>query len=97
FSRDWSSDVCSSDLFVAGGHDPIPTALGAGAAGWLLALVLRGPVGLIAMRSTEDQERAQTVVAASSGPLEELVRLGAVTVVGRRSEERRVGREGRVW
>src|SRR5690606_13546745 len=69
--------------FVAGGHDPIPTALGAGAAGWLLALVLRGPVGLIAMRSTEDQERAQTVVAASSGPLEELVRLGAVTVVGR--------------
>lgn len=69
--------------FVMAGHDPMPAAIGVGAAGWSIALVLRGPVALVAMRVTRHQETAQKAVIASSGPLEELVRVGAVAVAGR--------------
>jgi hypothetical protein len=55
----------------------------AGAVGWMVALILRAPVAIAAMRATEDRERAQPWITGSSGPLEELVRLAVVLVVGR--------------
>ena len=55
----------------------------AGAAGWFVALVLRTPVGLAGMRITGSTERTQTWVTASSGPLEESVRLAVLLIVGR--------------
>lgn len=54
-----------------------------GAVGWALALVLRAPVGLAGLKITGSQERAQGWVIASSGPLEESVRLAALLLVGR--------------
>ena len=50
-------------------------ALGAG--GWIIALLLRQPVMLIANRTTSP-ERARTIVGWASGPAEELVRVGMV-------------------
>jgi hypothetical protein len=46
---------------------------GLGALGWLVALALRGPVAIVAMKFLG--RHAQTTVVASSGPLEEGVRL----------------------
>jgi hypothetical protein len=54
-----------------------------GALGWALALVLRAPVGLAGLKITGSQDRAQQWVVASSGPLEESVRLAALLLVGR--------------
>ncbi|HEU5325260.1 MAG TPA: hypothetical protein VFV59_05195 [Candidatus Limnocylindria bacterium] len=54
-----------------------------GALGWVLALVLRAPVGLAGLKITGSQESAQRWVVASSGPLEESVRLAALLLVGR--------------
>jgi hypothetical protein len=51
-----------------------------GAAGWVVALVLRVPVTLAFKRLP--QKKLQTVVILSSGPLEEGVRLAALAVVG---------------
>lgn len=48
-------------------------ALGLGAAGWLVALLLRGPVAAVAARLPE--ERAAVLLAAASGPCEEIVRV----------------------
>lgn len=56
----------------------IPALLGA--AGWVLALVLRQPVALIATRSTT-RERAALIVGWISGPAEEIVRLGLVLLI----------------
>ena len=55
----------------------------AGAAGWLVALLLRTPIGLVGIRITGSTERTQNWVTASSGPLEEGVRLSALLLVGR--------------
>lgn len=55
----------------------------AGAAGWIVALVLRAPVGLAGVRITGSPERAQRWVVASSGPLEESVRLAVLLLAGR--------------
>lgn len=56
----------------------------AGVIGWLLALILRTPVALVAMQlSGGDRRRAQSWITAASGPAEELVRLGVLLVVGR--------------
>ena len=65
------------------GHDVQVGALLAGAAGWIVALVLRAPVGLLGVRVTRSNERAQRWVVASSGPLEESVRLAVLLLVGR--------------
>ncbi len=65
------------------GHDFQLGAVAAGAAGWILALVLRAPVGLLGVRITRSPERAQRWVVASSGPLEESVRLAVLLLVGR--------------
>jgi hypothetical protein len=56
----------------------LPAALGA--AGWMIALVLRQPVALIASRVTT-KERVMTVVGWASGPAEECVRLLLVLFV----------------
>jgi hypothetical protein len=53
-------------------------AFGIGALGWLAALMLRGPVGALGMRLTT-RNKAQTMLVASSGPLEEGVRWGLPT------------------
>lgn len=55
----------------------VPVALGA--AGWMLALVLRQPVALVASRTTTPQ-RTATIVGWCSGPAEEIVRLALVLV-----------------
>jgi hypothetical protein len=68
---------------VALGWDLQLGPLLAGAAGWLVALVLRAPVGLAGFRITGSTERAQRWVVASSGPLEESVRLAVLLLVGR--------------
>lgn len=64
---------------------PVWFALGLGAAGWMLALILRQPVALLASRITS-RERAQHIVGWISGPAEELVRLALVLVVIRSVE-----------
>ncbi len=69
--------------FDALGHPPMVLPLLAGAGGWLLALVLRTPVGLVGMKVTGSADRTQAWVVASSGPLEEAVRLAVLLIVGR--------------
>lgn len=51
--------------------------VGLGAAGWIFALVLRGPVALLAKWLTSP-ERTRTILGWASGPAEELVRVGMV-------------------
>jgi hypothetical protein len=53
-----------------------PGAIALGAAGWLLALALRAPVSLGLLKALKVPERVQPWVVASSGPLEEIVRIG---------------------
>jgi hypothetical protein len=69
--------------FVELGYDPLLVPLLAGAGGWLLALALRAPVGLLGMKLAGSPRRAKRWVVASSGPLEEAVRLAALLLVGR--------------
>jgi hypothetical protein len=70
-------------VFTDLGHPPLIPALLAGAAGWLVALVLRTPIGLVGMKVTGSTERTQRWVVASCGPLEESVRLAVLLLVGR--------------
>lgn len=58
-------------------------AIGAGAAGWLVALFLCTPVALVARRLLRTPERAQPWVVAASGPAEESLRLVTLLLVGR--------------
>jgi hypothetical protein len=69
--------------FAELGHPALIGPLLAGAAGWLLALVLRTPVGLVGMKVTGSTETTQAWVVASSGPLEEATRLAVLLLVGR--------------
>jgi hypothetical protein len=69
--------------FAELGRPPLIWQLLAGAGGWLLALVLRTPVGLVGMKVTGSTERTQGWVVASSGPLEEATRLAVLVLVGR--------------
>ncbi|MGC5076738.1 hypothetical protein [Agrococcus sp. DT81.2] len=71
-------------LTLVGPPPLLPLLLGA--AGWLLALVVRQPVALIAARSTSPS-RAATIVGWFSGPAEELVRLALVLVALRSFED----------
>ena len=59
--------------FRAAGWDMEWKAFGLGALGWLIALALRGPIG--AMGTRWKQETVKNIMAASSGVLEETVRL----------------------
>jgi hypothetical protein len=65
-------------LAFNGPFEVLPFLLGA--AGWLIALAIRQPVALIAMRAV-GQERAATIVGWCSGPAEELVRFGLVVLI----------------
>jgi hypothetical protein len=56
-------------------------AVGAGALGWIIALVLRAPV--IAATSKLPREKGTLWVVSASGPAEELVRVAAVLILGR--------------
>ncbi|NKX52981.1 hypothetical protein [Arthrobacter mobilis] len=69
--------VTSCTVLVLAFGTPLPVPLLLGAAGWILALVLRQPVALAASRFA-GRERAATIVGWCSGPAEELVRLGLV-------------------
>src|SRR5690606_40825006 len=84
FSRDWSSDVCSSDLAVGSGND----ATGIAAAKRLVSPAHRGA------------RNAGGIVAAADGGGADCGRdaRDASGIVKTRSEERRVGNErsGRV-
>src|SRR5690606_40241960 len=78
FSRDWSSDVCSSDL-VASSFRPDQEALrGARLAAGAAGLAVRGTEGLT------------TTVLTLAGAAAFLATAGLAA----RSEERRVGKEG---
>lgn len=57
--------------------DPVWSLLALGAAGWMIALVLRQSVALIASRLTTP-ERTANIVGWASGPAEEGVRFGLV-------------------
>lgn len=59
-----------------------PAAIALGAAGWLLALALRAPVSLTLLKALNVPERVQPWVVASSGPLEEGVRVGVLMLAG---------------
>jgi hypothetical protein len=65
------------------GHPINAVPVLAGAFGWMVALALRAPVGLAGFRITGSTERAQRWVVASSGPLEESLRLAVLLLVGR--------------
>lgn len=58
-------------------------AAGLGALGWIVALMLRNPIALALKAALHTPERVQPWIVASSGPCEELVRLGAVLLLGR--------------
>jgi hypothetical protein len=72
-------------LLALAGAPPL-MALVLGAAGWLLALVLRQPIALLVSRRTTP-ERTATIVGWCSGPAEELVRLALVLLAIRSTEE----------
>lgn len=57
--------------FAFSGYPLIWPAFGLGAAGWVIALMLRGPVSVLAMKKPGI---GKTILYASSGPLEEGVR-----------------------
>ncbi len=69
--------------FMAMGHTPSWLMMGAGALGWFVALTLRGPVAIVAQQLTGSPEKATPWVIASSGPLEEGLRVLAVLWLGR--------------
>lgn len=59
--------------FRAAGYPMDWKAFGLGALGWTIALLLRGPVSALVMKMP--QEKGQHIIVASSGVLEESVRL----------------------
>jgi hypothetical protein len=75
--------VAIGAVCVAAGVRLDPIAVGAGAIGWLVALALRAPVALVASRRLGSVERAQPWITGASGPLEEIVRLVILFLVGR--------------
>ncbi|MCC7447972.1 MAG: YhfC family intramembrane metalloprotease [Anaerolineae bacterium] len=57
--------------------------VGLGALGWLIALILRGPVMVIGQKLTASKDSVRRIVVLSSGVLEEGVRLVVLLLVGR--------------
>src|SRR5690606_41085218 len=86
FSRDWSSDVCSSDLrrFRVAGHKPY--ALVGGATG-----MIGDPSGKSAERNLLDIETIERNCAGIRKQLEKFLYFDPS--LPNRSEERRVGKE----
>src|SRR5439155_13462024 len=89
--RDWSSDVCSSDLMVA----RVPEQLDPRRA----VLARMGQVAFTAVR-LGNAELGDTVAVQGLGLVgnlaAQLLKLSGCNVIGLRSEERRVGKECRV-
>src|SRR5690606_40843368 len=91
FSRDWSSDVCSSDLAQGGLHQAEERA-----AGWRervqaqAALVTERKVRLAQVK--EQTEAARIALERVTSQLDDLTTRTAR--LQHRSEERRVGKEG---
>lgn len=65
--------VLFMSAFYAAGYAPDWKAFGLGALGWFVALLLRGPVSALVAKLPE--EKGRNILALSSGPLEESVRL----------------------
>src|SRR5690606_40275222 len=92
FSRDWSSDVCSSDLGTHC-HRVVPLAIvcfarvGCGVAPWIDSAV--SPTSCFFPLGFGWQ--------VTSCPLAVILCLFPINVDDRRSEERRVGKECRLW
>src|SRR5690606_39439003 len=87
FSRDWSSDVCSSDLVL------LDVALG------LSVEAVEGAVEGVGV-DDDGVEGDLDAFVGVGGVLDELVDAvlpGADAFADARSEERRVGKEGRAW
>jgi Predicted membrane protein (DUF2324). len=76
--------ACALVLTYTGGVDVISAVLGA--VGWVVALLLRQPVAVLASRRA-NKARPATVVGWFSGPAEELVRLGIVLLAIRTVDE----------
>lgn len=57
--------------------------VGLGIVAWIVALILRGPVALIANKKASSTEVGQRWVVLSSGPIEELIRLCTLTLVSK--------------
>ncbi|MCK9906063.1 hypothetical protein MXD63_39495, partial [Frankia sp. Cpl3] len=55
-------------------------AYGFGAFGWLIALMLRGPISLLVKKLP--QQKAKLLIIASSGPLEEGIRYIVIALTG---------------
>src|SRR5690606_40585404 len=91
FSRDWSSDVCSSDLAVA-----IALLVTAGVVVWQWRAADESRLSL-ATGTGRSGDGLFTVPAAAQGTDQKLNDLAAVgrAVVAVRSEERRGGKDGR--
>src|SRR5690606_40381513 len=89
FSRDWSSDVCSSDLAtLVSIFTAFPAALIAALAGLALLAAISGALAG-AMAVPDDREAALITF---------LVTASDMSFLGlSRSEERRVGHEWRYW
>jgi hypothetical protein len=66
--------------FRGAGTDLIWSAFGLGALGWIVALMLRGPLSALSLKLPK--ERVQKIIVASSGPLEEGVRLALLLITG---------------
>src|SRR5690606_39675060 len=77
FSRDWSSDVCSSDLTRA---------------------LAEGGIASLGRQFVEFGDGGPECAGVDAGLRGELgQRRAALEIAGLRSEERRVGKEGRSW
>src|SRR5690606_40359610 len=86
FSRDWSSDVCSSDLLLGICDKIVPGLfIGAAAFGHLPVLFVPGGPMPSGIPNTE-KSRIRNLFAEGKATREELL--------AARSEERRVGKEG---
>ncbi len=68
------------------GFDLNWAAVGIGAAGWLIALVIRMPVALLAKQFLGSPAAIQRTIVYASGPAEETVRLGVLLIVGTQFE-----------
>lgn len=74
-----ASVLAAAAILAAVGAPPLVPLL-LGAAGWIVALMLRQPVALLASQRL-DRDKAARVVGWVSGPAEELVRLALVLLV----------------
>src|SRR5207247_8067367 len=94
-TRDWSSDVCSSDLHGAGGNHEARERRGKS------VLLQEGVERLVLLRAERERGRLMDDARVERWRLEQAGEWLGAPVAGEkvpgRSEERRVGKEGRGW